>query len=142
MSHYYDYTQDKIPTVVTIATPNRKDYVMDPHIKEYYNVYNTYDTFVQGRAGGSDTPNRGHIFLPFKDWSFGKSEQLAKEPNVVNVKIEQEYTRKIDYQYLSPGAMGMDLIGIIQGVKDNHSEFKNPETMQILQKEMEKRREK
>lgn len=121
-------------------TPNKEGWsrIYKSALSNSYN--NDNYTFM---TSSSDKKAMNNAIVPLEDLQklhYTFPSQTAREPNAVNVKIEQEYTRKIDYQYLSPGAMGMDLIGIIQGVKDNHSEFKNPETMQILQKEMEKRR--
>ncbi|WP_143428401.1 hemagglutinin repeat-containing protein, partial [Helicobacter sp. 11S03491-1] len=123
MSNLYDYNTGKKPLIINIATPNRKDYVMNPHVEEFYNVYNVHDTAVQGYFGGIDkTFPYVHFPLP---------SQLANEPNGINVKIDQDYPYKL-YMLKNPSKY----------LAPNHTEFKNPTTIKILKKAIDERKKK
>ncbi|WP_219349856.1 hemagglutinin repeat-containing protein [Helicobacter sp. 13S00482-2] len=116
MSNLYDYSKYKTPIIVNIATPNRKDYVMSPNVKEFYNVYNAKDEFIQGFAGGYDFSS-GESRIP-RIRFIDHSNQLAREPNAVNIKIDKDFGNFLN----------------------NHSKVKNPETVKILEDVMKQRR--
>lgn len=141
MSHYYDYTQDKIPVVINIATPNREDYTMDSHIKEYYNVYNKFDTLVQGWAGGTDMPDTKDLIQSMTPLFFGAQVYRLGTYLVLNKKIEKfEYTTPHQVAK-EPNAVNIEIEkGFAWWPFTTHTNFKTAETMQILQKEMKKRR--
>ncbi|WP_180674053.1 hypothetical protein, partial [Helicobacter sp. 13S00482-2] len=123
----------KTPIIVNIATPNRKDYVMSPNVKEFYNVYNAKDEFIQGFAGGLDNPIHSSDYL----FHFNHSaEQLAREPNAVNIKINKDFKPETFFREFKHPSFG----GFLNIIFANHSEYKNPETVKILENVMKQRK--
>ncbi|PAF51971.1 hypothetical protein BKH44_04745 [Helicobacter sp. 13S00477-4] len=137
-SNLYDYDRGPKPVIINIGTPNREDYVMNPKVEEYYNVYNVRDYVVQGFAGGKDFPIGSELLPIFGDlknyiskFKYKDSSQIPKEPNAINVKIDQDYLK---FHYLD-----RHFIDFLFG---NHTKTLNPDTIRELQNFINERKNK
>lgn len=122
LSQVYDYDNSPKLNIFNFGTPNREDYVMSPKVEKFYNIYNEHDWLVQGLLGRVDTD----IFRI-------KLTQEAIEPNAINVAVKRDSTIKI----FAPSLLLMNYI-LFKGGYDNHSNFKDIQTLEVLKNYMEK----
>ena len=145
-SNFYDYENSPELIIYNFATPNRPDYVADPRAV-LYNIYNTRDIMTQDWFGGIDIDGYYNSATDWDIYGFnfaGNPSQTASEPNVINIPVTQENTDKYFKSYVNniknsqnPLETYINLINleinlpiiIKNGQLDNHTEIKNPETV-------------
>ena len=130
------------------ATPNRDDYIMNDGVfDEYYNIYNVNDKLTQDWVGGTDFILE---YIP-NIFSIKNPSQTTNEAGAINIPVDQNYTVKLFYEDINDMINSdsiKDLIinsnklqyGIIvnpiKGQLQNHTEMKNPETVNEIYNHM------
>lgn len=135
LSQAYDYANSPKLNIFNFGTPNREDYVMSPKVEKFYNIYNEHDWLVQkllGRVDVQFNQEEGKYEIE-KGYKIEKTlTQEATESNAINVAVKRDSTIKI----FTPSHLLRGYI-LLKGGYDNHSNFKDIQTLEVLKSYME-----
>lgn len=135
LSQAYDYDNSPKLNIFNFGTPNREDYVMSPKVEKFYNIYNEHDWLVQGLLGKVDVQfnkEAGKYKIEKGSKIEKTSTQEATESNAINVAVKRDSTIKI----FTPSHLLRGYI-LLKGGYDNHSNFKDIQTLEVLKSYME-----
>ena len=150
-------TKPSMTAVYNFATPNRSDYIMkDGVFDKYYNIYNVNDVLTQDVFGGTDLKSISNLpilrnigildSIPLINydiipWSFKNPSQTTNEAGAINIPVNQDYTNYnnsynnfIENLNNADGNIFYKLYfdvkkDQINGQINNHTDMKNPETV-------------
>jgi hypothetical protein len=142
-SNDYDYENNPKLNLYNFGTPNRDDYTASENLNSFYNIYNQRDVFVQNIIGGTDSSSNRTVNIPIPiidkivDTNINiyipyNPSQIASEPNAINVPVNQDNVLGNNANTTTK-IIGAPFSAIL-GAKYNHTDMKNPDTVEELKK--------